>query len=125
MESRCLIWTDAWLKRNDPWQIIGTQEIAGLLGVIGFPVAALLLSVALGSNENWRTVRRALLWIANLNWISVVLLVVTLTVMTIQMTRINGGHLPQHAPKSLPTPFQHRVHCDEASHRAGWRVPTC
>jgi hypothetical protein len=26
----------------------------------------------------------------------------TLAIMTMQMTRINGGHLPQHAPKSLP-----------------------
>jgi|SRR5579859_820136 len=76
--------------------------IAGLLGVIGFPIAALLLSVALARNESWRTTRRGLLWIANLSWISVVLLVATLAVMTMQMARINGGHLPQHAPKSLP-----------------------
>ena len=76
--------------------------IAGLLGVIGFPIAAMLLSVALGQNERWRPVRPALLWVANLSWISVVLLVATLTVMTMQMLRLNGGHLPQHAPKSLP-----------------------
>lgn len=76
--------------------------IAGLLGVIGFPIAALLLSLALGRNETWTTARRPLLWIANLSWISVVLLVATLAIMTTQMARINGGHLPQHAPKSLP-----------------------
>lgn len=76
--------------------------IAGLLGVIGFPIAALLLSVALGRNETWNSARRGLLWIANLSWISVVLLVATLAIMTMQMARINGGHLPQHAPKSLP-----------------------
>jgi hypothetical protein len=34
--------------------------IAGLLGVIGFPIAALLLSVALGRNENWHAARRPL-----------------------------------------------------------------
>ena len=77
--------------------------IAGLFGVIGFPIAALLLSVALGRNETWKAARRPLLWIANLSWISVVLLVATLAIMTMQMTRINGDHLPQHAPKSLPT----------------------
>ena len=76
--------------------------IAGLLGVVGFPIAALLLSVALGRNETWRTARRALLWMANLNWISVVLLVATLTIMMMQMARASGGHLPQHAPRSLP-----------------------
>jgi hypothetical protein len=76
--------------------------IAGLFGVIGFPIAALLLSVALGRNETWDAARRPLLWIANLSWIGVVLLFATLAIMTMQMARINGGHLPQHAPKSLP-----------------------
>jgi hypothetical protein len=77
--------------------------IAGLLGVIGFPIAALLLSVALGRNETWRASRRALIWIANLSWISVVLLVATMTIMMTQMARASGGHLPQHAPRSLPS----------------------
>ena len=76
--------------------------IAGLLGVIGFPIAALLLSVALGHNKTWTTARRPLFWIANLSWISIVLLAATLAIMTMQMARITGGHLPQHAPKSLP-----------------------
>ena len=56
----------------------------------------------LGSQETWRPARRALLWIANLRWISVVLVIVTLAIMTMQMARLNGGHLPQHVPKSLP-----------------------
>jgi Protein of unknown function (DUF998) len=76
--------------------------IAGLLGVLGFPVAALLLSVSLGRLEAWRPAKKALLWLANLSWISVVLLVATLVLMTIQMTKANGGHLPQHAPRRLP-----------------------
>src|SRR5580704_10418878 len=73
-----------------------------IAGVIGFPIAALLLSVALGGNESWRSVRRALLWIANLSWISVVLLIVTMAVMITQLAHATGGHLPQHAPKTLP-----------------------
>src|SRR6266852_2237241 len=76
--------------------------LAGLLGVVGFPIAALLLSVALGRNDTWSPARRALLCMANLSWISVVLLVATLAIMTMQMARITGGHLPDHAPKSLP-----------------------
>jgi hypothetical protein len=76
--------------------------IAGLLGVGGFPVAALLLSVSLGRTEAWRGARKTLLWIANLSWISVVLLAATLVLMTMQVARANGGHLPQHAPKTLP-----------------------
>jgi hypothetical protein len=76
--------------------------IAGLLGVIGFPVAALLLSAALRRDENQRARAKGLLWIANLSWVSVVLLIATLTTMTIQLRTAYGGHLPQHAPKSLP-----------------------
>ena len=75
--------------------------IAGLLGVVGFPVAALLLSISLGRNERWRGSTGGLLWMANLSWVSVVLLVATLAVMTMQMMQITGGHLPQHAPKAL------------------------
>jgi Protein of unknown function (DUF998) len=76
--------------------------IAGLLGVLGFPVAAMLLTGDLGRNGAWRKVRKALLALANLSWISVVLLALTLTIMTLQMMRITGGHLPEHAPKVLP-----------------------
>jgi len=78
------------------------HAIAGFLGVIGFPIAALLLSASLGRNEKWRAARTRLLCVANLSWISVVLLVAALAIMTMQMLRLNGGHLPQHAPKALP-----------------------
>lgn len=76
--------------------------IAGLLGVLSFPIAALLLSSALGRNERWRTMRRTLLSVANVSWVSVVLLVVTLAIMTLQMMHVTGGQLPSHAPKTLP-----------------------
>jgi hypothetical protein len=85
----------------DITRMIG-HAVAGLLGVIGFPIAAMLLSVALGRTKNWRAVRPRLFLVANLSWISVVLLVATLFIMTMQMSRLNGGHLPQHAPKVLP-----------------------
>jgi tetrahydromethanopterin S-methyltransferase subunit D len=71
--------------------------IAGLLGVGGFPVAALLLSVGLGHIEAWHGIKKTLLGIANLSWISVVLLAATLTLMTMQLSQASGGHLPQHA----------------------------
>lgn len=78
------------------------HSIAGVLGVGGFPIAALLLSVSLGRSQAWRGAKKPLLWIANLSWISVVLLVATLVLMTIQFAQANGGQLPQHAPTSLP-----------------------
>lgn len=78
------------------------HTIAGILGVLGFPIAALLLSRSLGRNETWRPASKALLGIANLSWISDVVLVATLTIMSMQMAHLNGGSLPQHAPKALP-----------------------
>ncbi len=41
--------------------------IAGLLGVMGFPIAALLLSASLRHNQTWLRESKALLWIANLS----------------------------------------------------------
>lgn len=77
--------------------------IAGLLGVSGFPIAGLLLSAALNRNQAWRSNRKGLLWLANLSWISALLLIATLAIMILQLRAANGGHLPQHAPKSLPS----------------------
>jgi hypothetical protein len=78
------------------------HTVAGLLGVLSFPVAGLLTTAALVRASGWRPVARPLYWLAHLNWISIVLLIVSLIVMTMQMMRATGGHLPQHAPKLLP-----------------------
>ena len=78
------------------------HSIAGVLGMGGFPIAAVLLSVSLGRLPTWRGAKKLFLWLANLNWISVVLLIATLVLMTIQFTQVYGGHLPQQAPASLP-----------------------
>jgi hypothetical protein len=78
------------------------HSIAGVLGMVGFPIAAVLLSVSLGRTQAWRAAKKLLLWLANLNWISVVLLVATLVLMTVQFAQANGGQLPQQAPARLP-----------------------
>ena len=78
------------------------HSIAGVLGMGGFPIAAVVLSVSLGRTQPWRGAKKPLLWMANLNWISVVLLVATLVLMTVQVAQAYGGHLPQHAPTHLP-----------------------
>jgi Protein of unknown function (DUF998) len=78
------------------------HSIAGVLGIGGFPIAAVVLSVSLGRTQAWRGARSLLLWMANLNWISVVLLGATLVLMTVQFAQVTGGHLPQHAPAQLP-----------------------
>ena len=92
---------EALASAFDVTHMIG-HGVAGALGVLGFPVAAMLLSVSLGRSEAWRGARRALLALANLSWISVVLLAGSLALMTAQFARANGGRLPSHAPKSLP-----------------------
>jgi hypothetical protein len=78
------------------------HSIAGVLGMGGFSIAAVLLSVSLGRTPAWRGAKSLLLWLANLNWISVVLLVATLVLMTVQVAQAYGGHLPQQAPAHLP-----------------------
>lgn len=78
------------------------HAVAGLLGVIGFPIGALLVSASLARTERWHGARKKLMWTAHLSWVSVVLLIVTLAVMTVQVARAYGGHLPQHAPSVLP-----------------------
>src|SRR5258706_10125639 len=78
------------------------HTIAGVLGMGGFPIAAVLLSVNLGRTPGWRGAKRPLLWIAHLSWVSLVLLGASLVLMTVQFAQANGGQLPQHAPASLP-----------------------
>lgn len=78
------------------------HTIASILGIGGFPIAALLLSVSLGRIEAWRGAKKPLLWIAHLSWISIVLLVATMVLMTVQFLHVNGGQLPLHAPTALP-----------------------
>jgi hypothetical protein len=77
------------------------HRIAGVLGLGGFAIGSVLLSLGLGRLEEWRTVRRPLLWLANLNWISIVLLGATLVMMTLQVLHALGT-LPSHAPTQLP-----------------------
>ncbi len=78
------------------------HSIAGVLGVGGFPIAAVLLSISLSRFKEWCGAKKLLLWLANLSWISVVLLGATLVLLTVQFAQANGGQLPQQAPKSLP-----------------------
>lgn len=75
--------------------------LAGALGVGGLPIAAMLISVGLGRTAAWAPARRCLLWMANLTWVSVVLLAATFVVMIVTFSQAPGG-LPTHPPKVLP-----------------------
>ena len=76
--------------------------IAGLLGVLGLPVAAVLVSAALPRTRSWATARRPLITLAGLTWLAVATLVASLVLMTIQVAQAYGGQLPQAAPATLP-----------------------
>lgn len=78
------------------------HSIAGALGIIGFPAAAVVLSVALGRNPRWAGSRKLLLWSAHFTWISVVLLGLTFVVMVATFMQALGGNLPTEVPQSLP-----------------------
>ena len=75
--------------------------VAGALGILGLPVAAMLISVGLGRTERWSAARRTLLWTANLTWISVVLLAATFVMLVVTFSQVPGGP-PAQAPNVLP-----------------------
>jgi hypothetical membrane protein len=56
------------------------HELAGMIGVLSLPIAAMLISVRLVRNS---------LWLANLTWVSLVLLVAALICMTRWHSRIH------------------------------------
>ncbi|MGH8283711.1 MAG: DUF998 domain-containing protein [Gammaproteobacteria bacterium] len=79
------------------------HSVAGILGVLGFPIAAMLVSASLDHTPAWSSMSKKLRHgCAHLTWISVVLLVASLILMTVQVAHANGGRLPQHAPAALP-----------------------
>jgi hypothetical protein len=75
--------------------------LAGALGLLGLPVAAMLISVNLGRTEAWSPAKRTLLWTANLTWVSLALLAVTFVILVATFSQVPGGP-PAHAPKVLP-----------------------
>ena len=77
------------------------HELAGVLGMGGLPIAAMLISVNLVRRSAWGSAKRCLLWTANLTWVSVVLLAVTCVLMAVTFSQTPGG-LPSHPPKVLP-----------------------
>jgi hypothetical protein len=57
------------------------HELAGMIGVFSLPIAAMMISVRLGRTDAWSTAKYALLWTANLTWVSLVLMAVALIIM--------------------------------------------
>lgn len=77
------------------------HNLAGLLGMGGLPVAAMLISTSLGRSRVWLPVRKTLLLTANLTWVSVVLLAATFILM-VGTFMATGLPTPAQAPRVLP-----------------------
>ena len=85
---------------NDELTTHGTLHgVGALLGIPGFPIAATLISLSLVRNPAWSPARRALLWTAGLNWISLLVFVVLVAVMLPQ----SGGEFGPDVPIGWPT----------------------
>jgi hypothetical protein len=69
-----------------------------ILGVPSQTIAAVLISLSLRRNAAWSSARRALLWTAQLPWVSLVAMVVTLMVFLPR----NGGKFGPGVPVGLP-----------------------
>jgi len=62
---------------TSPGQLSAHGRMHGLgaeIGIPSFPIAALLISLSLGTTKAWSRARRSLLWVAHLSWISVLIM---------------------------------------------------
>jgi len=66
------------------------HSAAAMIGILGLPVAAMLISVSLSRTQAWSVVRKVLLWTANLTWVSVVLMVGTFILLIVTFTQAGG-----------------------------------
>jgi hypothetical membrane protein len=77
------------------------HSLAGALGIIGLPIAAMLITVTLSRAQPWYAAKKALLLMANLTWVSPVLLAATFPLMILTFLHATGA-IPSVAPHTLP-----------------------
>lgn len=72
------------------------HPLHGLSAMIGIPslsIAAMLISTSLVRAPAWSGGKKALLWTANLTWVSIVLMAITFAVMIVTFTQ-SGAEMP-------------------------------
>jgi hypothetical protein len=57
------------------------HELAGMIGVLSLPIAAMLISLRLGRTQTWAAAKNVLLWTANLTCVSLLVMVGTLIIL--------------------------------------------
>ena len=58
------------------------HDLAGMIGVLSLPVAAMWISMRLARAQGWSVSKPMLLWTANLTWVSLVLMIVAFIMLT-------------------------------------------
>jgi len=71
------------------------HSVAAMIGILSLPVAAMLISASLSRTEAWSAARKALLWTANLTWVSVVLMAGTFILLIVRYTQAGGEMTPE------------------------------
>jgi hypothetical protein len=71
------------------------HSVAAMLGTLSLPVAAMLISVSLSRTEGWSVARKALLWTANLTWVSVALMAATFILLMVTYAQAGGEMNPE------------------------------
>lgn len=80
---------------------VALHELAGVLGILCLPLAAMLISPTLARTPPWDDAKRPILFTANLTWFSMVLWIASFGVMIATFVHVLGG-LPTSAPDELP-----------------------
>jgi hypothetical protein len=57
------------------------HDLAGMIGVLSLPIAAMLISIRLGRAQAWAAAKKVLLWTANFTWASLLLMVLALIIL--------------------------------------------
>lgn len=77
------------------------HELAGAIGIVGLPVAAVLISQSLSATPDWAPASRLLRWTAHATWISVGLWALSFVVMVVSFVHVLGS-LPTSVPSQVP-----------------------
>jgi hypothetical protein len=77
------------------------HNVAAIVGIPTFPVAALLISNSLTRNQTWWPARRILLLAANCTWIAIVLFMATMVILIATYTQ-SGGDMNAAPATTLP-----------------------
>lgn len=66
------------------------HNLASIIGIPSLPIAAMSISVSLVRVKEWSIARKALLWTANLTWVSVLLMITAFAMLIVTYTQAGG-----------------------------------